>query len=174
VIGGGQVGFNWQTSAWVWGLEADIDGLSGSASRSVTHIPLLNTLDVFASSQSASTYLATFRARAGIAFDHWLLYATGGAALTQAKFTDSMSQFGTLTGTISTSTTRAGWTAGGGLEYAFNNNWSIRGEGLYADFGTINTVIPVPAGGTPNSTVTVHHRYTEAIARGAINYKFGP
>src|SRR4051812_5024181 len=24
VIGGGQIGYNWQTQNWVWGLEADI------------------------------------------------------------------------------------------------------------------------------------------------------
>jgi outer membrane immunogenic protein len=171
IAAGGQAGYNWQISNWVWGLEGDIDYMGGTASRSVTNIPLLNSLDVFSSSAD-TTYLATFRGRAGWAFDRVLIYGTGGIAVTDAQFTDSMSQFATIVSSVSQSTTRAGWTAGGGLEYALDRNWTIKGEYLFADFGTIDTFIPTPPTGTPNSDVTVHQKYTESVARLGVNYKF--
>jgi outer membrane immunogenic protein len=171
VIGGGQIGYNWQISSWVLGVESDVDFLGGSATRSVTNVPTLNPLDTF-SSTADSNWLATERVRLGFAVDRLLVYGTGGLALTDAKFTDSMSQFGNILATTTTSTTRAGWTAGGGLEYLLTRNWTVKGEYLHADFGTIDTLIPTPTGGTPNSDVAVHHKYTEDLARVGVNYLF--
>jgi outer membrane immunogenic protein len=68
-------------------------------------------------------------------------------------------------------TTRAGWTVGGGVEYAIARNWSIRGEYLHVDLGSANTtgmLTPALAGITQTGTV----RVTTEIARGGLNYHF--
>ena len=72
----------------------------------------------------------SIRGRVGYAFDRVLLYATGGVAF--AGINGSIS---TPFGYDSASTTRVGWTVGGGLEYAITNNWSVRAEYRYAQFG---------------------------------------
>jgi opacity protein-like surface antigen len=59
-----------------------------------------------------------------------------------------------------------------GLEYAFTNNWSAKVEYLYVDLGSFNTLIPSSPGGAPDAT-TVHHKYTDNIARVGLNYKWG-
>jgi outer membrane immunogenic protein len=59
--------------------------------------------------------VGTIRMRGGLAFDRFLAYATGGAAF--QDFND------------------VGWVAGGGVEYALWNNWTIGVEYLHYDFG---------------------------------------
>ena len=62
---------------------------------------------------------------------------------------------------IQSQTTRAGWTIGGGLEFAVTNNWSVRAEYRYSDFGTFNnnTFNSAPA-------TFVQHHETENVAAG--------
>jgi outer membrane immunogenic protein len=93
-----------------------------------------------------SDWLATVRGRAGWALDRVLLYGTGGAAFAPAAV-------------IGGSTTMTGWTAGGGIEYAFTPNWTAKVEYLYVDFPSPNI-----AGGT--------FKFTDNLIRGGINYKF--
>jgi outer membrane immunogenic protein len=110
-VGGGQVGYNWQTGPVVFGLETDFDYRSGFGSGG---------------------FLGTARGRLGYAFSNaWLLYATGGLAYGNT-FNDNSYLFN------SGNSMRVGWTVGGGLEYAVNRNWSIRTEYLYVDLGKSN------------------------------------
>jgi outer membrane immunogenic protein len=70
--------------------------------------------------------------------------------------------------------TRVGWTAGGGLEYAFLDNWSAKVEFLHVDLGgTFDTGIPCLVGCVVATDIIVHHRYTDNIARVGLNYRFG-
>jgi outer membrane immunogenic protein len=171
-IGGGQIGYNWQASNFVFGLEADASWLDGSASRVLTGIPVIAAGD-FMTNSARAEFLATFRGRAGVAFDRALFYLTGGLAVGTVKTSGTFGHFG---GTVVTSTfdstSRAGWTVGAGLEYAFTNNWSAKVEYLYVDLGSFNTNIPSSAGGAPDSQ-TVHHKYTDNIARVGLNYRWG-
>jgi outer membrane immunogenic protein len=81
--------------------------------------------------------LFSVRARAGLAFDNMLLYATAGAATTHTKLEgdddtendDDPADEGDL------DVNTIGFVAGGGLEFAFDENWSVRAEGLYYTFG---------------------------------------
>ncbi len=133
VIGGAHVGYNLQLSQFVIGLEGDIDG--SSLSKTVSGDPLIGAYTAFPTfvPTTISANLGvqgSIRGRVGYAWDRVLLYATGGVAF--GGFNGSIS---TPYGYDSTSTTRVGWTAGGGLEYAVTNNWSIRAEYRYTQFG---------------------------------------
>jgi len=173
-IGGGQIGYNWQTSSnFLWGFEADANALGGTSSRLVTPFAVINPADVFTTS-AETRFLATVRGRLGVTFDRALLYVTGGLAVANTEFTDSFGSFGnTVIASISSSSTRAGWTVGGGFEYGFADNWSAKIEYLYVDLGTIDTRIPSCTACAVGSDIGVSHKYTENIARFGLNYRFG-
>ena len=129
VIGGAHVGYNVQLSQFVVGLEGDVDG--SSLSRTVSGTPFIDGRVLVPVTISSNLNVqGSIRGRVGYAWDRVLLYATGGVAF--AGINGSIS---TLFGYDSISTTRVGWTVGGGLEYAVTNNWSIRAEYRYAQFG---------------------------------------
>ena len=84
-------------------------------------------------------WFGTVRGRLGfLATPTFLLYGTGGlaygrvASATVNSFTATPDIY-----TGSTSTTRAGWTAGAGGEWMFAPNWSAKAEYLYVDLGTV-------------------------------------
>jgi outer membrane immunogenic protein len=91
--------------------------------------------------------IPAFRGRVGWAFDSVLVYGTGGLAVTKFDITKSFSwdlndgcpTLGTLFNCHNggTSGTRTGWTAGGGVEWAFAPRWSLKAEYLFADFGRV-------------------------------------
>ncbi|VTZ49728.1 Autotransporter outer membrane beta-barrel domain-containing protein [Methylocella tundrae] len=124
VIGGAHVGYNLQLSQFVVGLEGDVDGSSMSKSISGVVGGVPTTVS------SNMSVQGSIRGRVGYAWDRVLIYGTGGVAF--AGLNGSIS---TPFGYDSASSTRVGWTVGGGLEYAVTNNWSIRAEYRYADFG---------------------------------------
>jgi outer membrane immunogenic protein len=170
-VGGGQIGYNWQVSNFVFGAEADIVGLTGSASRNLVFVingnPGSNVGD-----SAKDNWMATVRARVGYAFDRALLYATGGVAFANWSFNHTYSDNAAAIPTnVTNSTTRTGWTIGGGLEYAITNNWTVRGEYLYADFGTYNNFLAMHTGGI-GFTVLHPEKLNENIARIGVNYKF--
>jgi outer membrane immunogenic protein len=177
--GGLEAGYNWQSGQWVVGLEGDVTWLTGSSSRSLTGITAagggVNPLDTETNSASAR-YLATVRPRVGVAFagNRALAYVTGGVAFARLNTNDAYNAIGsTALGSVSSGFDRTGWTVGGGMEYAITRNWSVKGEYLYADLGTVSTaaqIFPAPVSAT--TFFNYNHRYTENIARAGLNYKF--
>jgi len=128
LYGGLQMGYNYVLpSRLLLGTEADVsfpnfleDGLiSGRTTAQGTNVT--DQID----------YVATLRGRVGYTFSHWLIYATGGLACSQARFTESPG-FGTDADT--TRSTRVGWTAGVGAELALAANWTVRVEYVYDRF----------------------------------------
>ncbi len=173
--GGAQAGYLRQTGALVWGYEADyFTGASTNAQTSkLLTTPLSGSFSTDFGYKIAS--MITLRARAGIAFDHFLLYGTGGLALASIK-SAPMSSF-TVGANIydgSHTATRTGWVAGGGLEYAINEHWSIRQEYLYADLGSetfsYGDSTNNPLSGGFSFTANVHHRIQ--LYRFGVNFKF--
>lgn len=152
VVGGGHVGYNFQVNQFVAGLEGDVEGTG--ISRTFSPGGVLYQTDI--------PVQGSIRGRVGVAFDRVLLYATGGAEF--ASINTSYTGFGYL----SNSHSEAGWTVGGGIEYAINNNWSIRAEYRYADFGNLTDPGPFVFG----LGATTTHNVTENAVRGAVSYKF--
>jgi outer membrane immunogenic protein len=186
-IGGGQVGYNWQITNALVGIEADIQGLSRAGnSGSITSTAVVVGVPV-TSTESASTstsWLGTARGRLGwVATPTLLLYGTGGLAFGEVKASDALLQTGTNgfigTSAASVSSTRAGWTAGAGVEWMFAPKWSLKGEYLHYDLGTVN--FSSAAAATPASaqfpgqvfqTLKGSAHFEGDIARAGVNYHF--
>jgi outer membrane immunogenic protein len=179
ITGGGQVGCNYQAGSVVLGVEADING-SGLNESATIVTPAIGQV----TSGTAITefkkldWFSTFRARAGITpWDRALIYITGGFAVAQVSSAFALVDTGASTYAGSASPTRSGWTIGGGVEWAFANNWSVKAEYLYLDFGTWSYISPNTsnAGGpaAPTFTFATNVRSREQIARIGVNYRFG-
>ncbi len=149
IVAGGTIGGNIQTGAFVFGAEGDFDW------DNIKGTPACGGV---AGCELKSTWLATARGRIGVAFDRVLVYGTGGAAFQNLQF-----QF---PGSASTTTNPFGWTAGGGVEFAFLPNWSVKAEYLFVDFNNKNVTINFPTA-TP-----VTFTLKENVVRGGVNYRF--
>ena len=155
---GGQIGYNWQIGTWVVGLEADVDWANLKGNHVDQFLSDLNT---------KTTALGTLTGRVGYAWNQTLLYGKGGAGWARFKYDDFTTLGGPLNG--SSSSTRWGWTIGGGLEYAFATNWSAKVEYNYLDFGTKRLGFSGGAGGAFVQDITDR---THLVKIG-VNYRFG-
>src|SRR5665647_1388851 len=146
-VGGAQIGYNWQgASPLVLGIEADFQGTSQSHTDTVGIVSI----------QQELPWLGTVRGRIGYAFDRAMIYATGGLAYMDYKLSAS-----SLGVTVSDSASKAGWTAGAGIEWMFAPQWSTKLEYLYIDTGdTSVTLFGVPFTG----------RAKDNIVRVGLNY----
>ena len=70
------------------------------------------------------------------------------------------------------SDTLSGWVAGGGIEYALHDNWTVKGEVLWMDLGKVSYVSPERTA-YPGFSYTTRLDLSEAVARVGVNYKFG-
>jgi outer membrane immunogenic protein len=134
--GGGQVGCNWQSGQTVWGVEVDIESLNQSTSFGGAFRYTTNNAPYFLIGSRSTDWLFTARPRIGWAADRALFYVTGGLAVAKLNFNQFFAEppF-TPTPEIATlSTTQVGWTIGAGIEWALYNNWSLKGEYLFAEF----------------------------------------
>jgi outer membrane immunogenic protein len=174
--GGGQVGYNWQAGAAVFGVEADINyfRLSGSATKTGPYPPFFPPFTMTVNSQVNTDWLFTARPRLGYASNNWLFYVTGGLALTRLHgtftFTDNLGP-ALETGTISE--IKVGWTIGGGVEVGLWNRWTARAEYLYVDFGNVSTTSNNLVAPTPFPANVFHHGtdLSANIARVGLNYR---
>jgi len=107
--------------------------------------------------ESKIQYFGTGRVRAGYAMDKFLPYVTGGFAWANNKIDDTI--YG------SDSQTHFGWTAGAGVEYAFTQNWTLKAEYLYTDFGSKTYTFP-----DDNGSYDVGLKSQTAII--GVNYRF--
>jgi opacity protein-like surface antigen len=208
-IGGGQIGYNYQwNSNFVVGLEADMQGSSirgtgGYAGGVARFGPDLSGVTDTAIGNGTVTagidWMGTVRGRLGYLFTPTLLaYATGGLAYGGAHattthtlgFSDSTPTiFPTIGGTGRYSNTRVGWTAGGGIEWMFMPNWSLKAEALYYDLGSVTVTSGLVGAVDPDGTntflqngvtgallfanpPTTRVKYGGVIARFGVNYHF--
>jgi outer membrane immunogenic protein len=146
---GGTLGYNLVFSATVLGVETDLNWSGLKGSTAVNCGTICNT---------SNDWFGTTRGRIGTAFDRFLPYFTGGVAYGSVKISNNLGG--------SASITKVGWTLGGGLEYAFLHNWTMKAEYLYADFGKA-TCDAACSGGDPFDV-----RFNTHVLRGGLNYKF--
>ena len=152
-VGGAQIGYNYQIGQFVVGLETDIQysDLSGKT-RPVTFAD--GNVGV---GRGEVEYFGTVRGRIGAAFDRALIYVTGGLAYGETKFRGLDTTAGL---SFSKSKPTAGWTIGGGLEYAFTDNITAKAEYLYVDLGD-------------NRYYGANKAETKfSVVRAGLNYKF--
>jgi outer membrane immunogenic protein len=184
VTGAIQAGYNWQVGNVVYGLASDLSwfNLSGMRQFSANYSAAnqgnaSRSGNIYTVGTSfASNSLFTLRGRLGFTETNLLPYVTGGLALTNFRMADSYAANGGALGAFgggggSSSDQRTGWTIGGGLEWAVNDHWSIKGEYLFVDLGRVAASSAPGFAGDPNglgtsSDLTLH------VARGGVNYKF--
>jgi outer membrane immunogenic protein len=151
-LDGVQAGYNFQSGMWLFGVEADIaiSGIDGSGA--IPQGPTVTT-DI--------DWLATIRARAGLHYDQWMPYLTGGVAFADVEHTATPPTVG-----LPASDTLVGWTVGGGVEAMFNPNWTAKLEYLYVDLEDFDILTgaaaPVP--------VTFDNDFH--VIRAGLNYHF--
>ncbi len=183
-VGGAQIGYNWQFApTWVLGVEADFQAfnLSGSVDRTILEATSELTPQVTHTKVSAD-WLFTLRGRLGYAFDRLFVYGTGGLAVAKVNFQQTNAFPGRFPGdpalfqadSFSASDTKTGWTAGGGVEYAFLNNWSVKAEYLHVDLGSISGISTTPGLVAPFLPIQYSHTtdFKADIVRAGINYRF--
>ena len=188
VIGGVQLGYNWQTGLWVWGIETDFQGSGEKGSTNFlcgttgttcspgnTAIPG-GTAPVSASFNQKIEWFGTLRGRVGYTVTPDILfYATGGLAYGSIKTDGVLTGYnagGIAVGTgFSNGTTKAGWTVGAGIEGRVSGNWTVKGEYLYMDLGTASGNA-VTVGTLPLINLGYNSKITDHILRVGFNYKF--
>jgi outer membrane immunogenic protein len=163
---GGTLGYNFQADAFVFGVEGDFDGSWMDGKVANTFCGSVG-FGAGAQCETRNTWLSTLRGRFGYAADRVLFYGTAGGAFGSIQ---------TGVGGNLQSTTKAGWTAGGGVEAALADNWTVRVEYLFVDLqkatcnnpGACGVDAPVPPIVPANDTI----KFDSSVVRVGVDYKF--
>jgi outer membrane immunogenic protein len=179
VIGGGQLGYNWQGGPhWLFGVEADFQGSQQSDTSCLLECVSAPTVLLTLTDQHQLEYFGTARGRVGYVNNDTLFYATAGGAYGRVDQTVSATAQGSGTGTFSSATTsqnKFGFAVGGGVETALWGGWSGKIEYLYIDLGSVSATVSgnlPPAPLTP-FTLSASSTVRDNIIRVGLNYRFG-
>lgn len=174
-IGGGQLGFNYQLSNLVIGVEADFDGVANTNSPntltgSAVLVPGIGTTQAIQVT-SKNNWISTLAARFGVAYGDWLFYGKAGGGwvgnnnLTVTNVTTGASISG------SNNNTNSGWLVGAGIEWAFANRWSWKLEYNYLGLASQTFTVPATFPILANDTFTQSNRNIQMVKVG-LNYLF--
>lgn len=143
--GGLEAGYNYvMDSGLLLGIETDFNiyditgGKTNSVQSRITNPTVPPTTYTYTLSQSVDTdFLWTLRPRIGYAMDKFMIFASGGLALTTTNYKASLADSRTsqVTEFNNHNKTKTGWTIGGGGAYAITDSLSLKGEYLYQNFG---------------------------------------
>ena len=199
--GGAQLGYNFQWNDWLVGLETDFDGFVqnsltiGNAqgddvldANGATTITSLTSIAETANQQ----WNFTIRPRIGYVYGNFLIYETGGFALTEVQYQSLVSWgAGTAGGvtpvnnpTNSLASTNSnfnnvlpGWTVGAGVEWRITPaHWSIAAQYLYSDYASANDSSSIiktsTASAVPGASVDTKVSFSSNVATLRLNYRF--
>jgi outer membrane immunogenic protein len=202
IVGGGQIGYNYQFSNnFVAGIEADLQGLGqrGHTTFANTGVQEVGDIDVppddlsnsIITSTKSVTWLGTLRGRLGWLINPtFLIYGDGGLAYGGVSGFTHIGSFWTPGGFDTAgdawsganggfSGTRVGWSVGGGFEWMFMPNWTLKAEYLYYDLGTAtwglspNQSFSTLTGAVDETNISASRtRFNGSIARVGLNYHF--
>lgn len=157
-LGGIQAGYNWQFDGALFGLEGDL-GILGADDEERTGTAFVDT--------EYGGY-GTLTGRLGFIQNRWLFYVKGGLAIA-----DIETKAGALSGGdpvpgdfTDLDETRLGYAVGGGAEYGFHPNWSMKFEYLYMNFSEDHS-------GNDAGDSFRHENDLHTVKVG-INYRFQP
>lgn len=184
-IGGGTVGYNWQKpgSAFVLGIEGEVGYLHLRGARQDVNAAAFNLSPVDSvDSTRLGDWYGVIAGRAGWSANRALFYIKGGVAFVNHAYSFNDSCIGAGAPGCGpgflvinrSSDTQATYAVGAGIEYAFNSNWSVKGEYLYLgtqkSYTSSATSVAGPAGvlfTNTNSDPGIH------TAKIGINYRWG-
>ena len=183
-LGGVTLGYNWQRSNVVLGIEGDWSWTGLKATSVTTPVPCCFIPALTTTAETRTDWLATLRGRIGmLAAPQTLLFATGGLALGQIRTSTNLvpaapsncSNNGFCV-VDTASATRAGWAAGAGIEQGFASHWSVKVEYLHYDLGSFSHIAteasPVKPGIIGLPVLHVKTSVSGDIARVGVNYRF--
>jgi outer membrane immunogenic protein len=169
---GGQVGYRWQSAAWVFGVEAQGNwaDIKGSNVSDISFRALGDS-----SNQTKIDSFGLFTGQVGYSWNTFLLYVKGGAAVTHDKYSGFVTNAAILNPNVdSASETRWGGVVGVGGEFAFSRNWSFALEYDHLFMGdrdvTFTGTSTAPFIGT---TRTDRIRQDVDLFTARVNYRFG-
>ena len=158
-VGGGQVGWNYQAGPWVLGVEAAISAADINAGTACAAGAFICSVNVDG--------LGTATGRLGFAFDQFLVYGKAGAAVEHSRDAMVLRPFTAFS--FNGSATRSGWTAGTGVEFAFNPALSAFAEYDFLDFGT-RGIAMIDSTGVGARVALSEHVH---LVKVGLNYKLG-
>jgi len=159
---GGQIGYRWQASNWVFGLEAQGNWADFSGSN-------FSLVTAGATNRTRIDAFGLFTGQVGYAWNNLLGYVKGGAAVTDNRYDGLV----TATGAVfdRATDTRWGGTVGAGIEYGFAPNWSAALEYDHLFMGTNNYAMTSVATGVNTRNADVREDADLVTVR--VNYRFG-
>jgi outer membrane immunogenic protein len=150
---GAIAGYNWQSGNFVFGIEGDVNLLSGRDSDTTGNVATSTKMDWF----------GTFRARLGVTNNSpVMIYLTAGVAV--SNISNQAGIAGGASPDFKSSGVRTGPVFGGGFEYKPTGNMTVRLEGLFADFENASSTVFF--GGNYRSTFA----NTVTVVRGAVTW----
>ena len=131
---------------------------------------------------NSNNWFGTVRGRLGLAYSRSLFYVTGGFAYSGNQNNQSITYFNGggagafpcgvgCTFSTTTNDSNIGWTAGGGVEYAFTDNISAKIEYLHVELGRRNAVFTSPS--APGLTLSSRNPSRFDVVRAGLNFRFG-
>lgn len=147
---GGTIGYNYQMNQAVLGIEGDIDWADINGNTTNPGCPI--------GCKTTDNWLSTVRGRLGYAADRFMPYVTGGLAVGDISASSP--------GFPGATQTNAGWTVGGGIEFAIAGHWTAKAEYLYVDLGKFNCGLSCSFSPIDNVSFNTN------LIRGGINYRF--
>jgi outer membrane immunogenic protein len=165
---GALAGYNYQINQLVLGIETDISYLTGTGS---TTWPSISVAGVFGTVDTKANWLGSTRARVGVAFNQFLVFATAGVA-----YGDPRAHWSQSTGAEwESSGWRNGFIWGGGIEYAVSSQFIVRVDAMHVQFKNHNAV-DITKSGTGDFGATTGYvmqtKYSETVARLGAIFKF--
>jgi outer membrane immunogenic protein len=170
-VAGGQAGYNWQQGTWVYGLETDLSGTGLSASMS-GGLSTPGCAGDAANTSSSIRWYGTARGRAGVTAGNFLFYGTGGLAYGKVDLSSNFNALG-LSTSAQTSSTRAGWVVGAGIDYLLQPNLILNFGYQYVDLGTASLASSTTVGGSTISQ-TASARAAFHVATVGLSWRFSP
>ena len=185
-IGGAQLGYNFQWKCLVLGVEADFQGSDMEGSEKTSPVPEFNAggpnnPESYLVAHERTQWFGTARARIGFApFCRMMVYATGGLAYANVDYSANTTfafqggPFNDTSAPVAFTKTKAGWTVGGGVEYALSHHWSLKAEYLYYDLGDERRTQGQVIGNFTDPVFKIGYNFetTANIARVGLNFKF--
>jgi outer membrane immunogenic protein len=169
-LGGGEVGYNWQSGNYVVGVESDLfwSGIRGNDSSQIANGSFTG---VTATDADNWRWGGTLRVRGGFTVDRWLMFFTGGYAFGEIQHTNTPVGAGLPVDQFNV--TANGLTAGAGFAYAITNNVSAKFEYRYYNFMGYNRAGSGPSGLTVNGQQPYTTNSSFSVVQVGLDFKFG-
>lgn len=167
-----QVGTNYQSGVWVWGLESDFSVL---LLKDTTQFPSIDPSKATDELTSRYDWLGTLRARGGVAAGPALFYGTGGLAAAGVRHTMILGLGDFDQQSLVKKDVRFGWAAGGGIEYALGANASLKFEYLHVHLQDTNmdtSQLNVQLGASVPPATNLRFRNQFDLVRAGVNFRF--